>query len=56
MPIFVVFGLTRSGIELESTVSVADAQSTQPLIGFVFFCLERTGNQCQMQGLRQEYN
>ena len=32
--IFIVFGLTRPGIEPESTVSVADALSTQPLIGF----------------------
>ena len=32
-PIFMVFGLTRPGIELESTVSVADAPSTRPLIG-----------------------
>ena len=28
---FSVFGLTRPGIEPESTVSVADALSTQPL-------------------------
>ena len=33
MPIFIVFGLTRSGIEPESTVSEADALSTRPLIG-----------------------
>ena len=32
IPIFIVFGLTRLGIELESTVSVADALSTRPLI------------------------
>ena len=31
--IFIVFGLTRSGVEPESTVSVADALSTRPLIG-----------------------
>ena len=30
---FVVFGLTRPGIEPESTASVADALSTPPLIG-----------------------
>ena len=33
IPIFIVFGLTRPGIEPESTVSVADALSTRPLIG-----------------------
>ena len=33
IPIFIVFGLTRPGIESESTVSVADALSTRPLIG-----------------------
>ena len=33
IPIFIVFGLTRPGIEPKSTVSVADAQSTRPLIG-----------------------
>ena len=33
IPIFIVFGLTRLGIEPESTVSVADALSTRPLIG-----------------------
>ena len=32
MPIFIVFGLTRPGIEPESTASVADPLSTQPLI------------------------
>ena len=31
--IFTVFGLTRLEIELRSTVSVADALSTRPLIG-----------------------
>ena len=34
IPIFIVFGLTRPGIEPESTTSVADALSTRPLIGF----------------------
>ena len=34
-PIFIVFGLTWPGIELESTVSVADTLSIQPLIGFM---------------------
>ena len=33
IPIFLVFGLTRPGIELDSTVSGADALSTRPLIG-----------------------
>ena len=32
MPIFVVFGLTQSWIEPESTALVADALSTWPLI------------------------
>ena len=32
VPIFIVFGLTRPGIEPESTVSVADALSTRLLI------------------------
>ena len=32
IPLFVVFGLTRPGIESGSTVSVADALSTRPLI------------------------
>ena len=35
IPIFVEFGLTRSGIEPVGTVSVADALSTWPLIGFI---------------------
>ena len=34
IPILVVFGLTRPGIEPVSTVSVADALSTPPRIGF----------------------
>ena len=29
-----VFGLTRPGIEPQSTASVADASSTRPLIGY----------------------
>ena len=33
MPIFKVVGLTRLGIELRSTVSVADALSTRSVIG-----------------------
>ena len=33
IPIFIVFGLTRPGIERESFASVADALSTRPLIG-----------------------
>ena len=33
IPIFIVFGMTRLGNETESTVSVADALSTRPLIG-----------------------
>ena len=32
-PTFLVFGLTRSGIEPESAVLTANAQSTRPLIG-----------------------
>ena len=36
MPMFIVFGLTRPGIELQSIVSVDDALSTQPLIGCLF--------------------
>ena len=36
--IFIVFGLTRPGIEPESTASVADALSTQPLIGKLRSC------------------
>ena len=32
-----IFGLTRPGIKPESTVSVADALSTQPLIGNVWY-------------------
>ena len=35
IPIFIVFGLTRPGIEPDFTVSVADTLSTQPLIGCV---------------------
>ena len=35
IPSFIVFGLTRPGIEPESTVSVADALFTRPLIGFI---------------------
>ena len=30
--IFIVFGLTRPGIKPKSTTSVADAQSSRPLI------------------------
>ena len=33
IPIFIVFGLTRPGIEPKPTASVADALSTRPLIG-----------------------
>ena len=36
IPIFVVFGLTRSGIKPWSTFSVADALSTRQLIVFLF--------------------
>ena len=35
IPIFIVFGLTRLETEPKSTVSVADALSTRPLIGIV---------------------
>ena len=38
-PIFMVFGLTRLGIEPESTVSVENALSTRPLIGHNFYDL-----------------
>ena len=31
---FIVFGLTQSGMELESTISVTDAPSIRPLVGF----------------------
>ena len=37
MPSFVAFGLTRPGIKPESTVSLADASSTRPLISKFFF-------------------
>ena len=40
IPIFIVFGLTRPGIELESTASVADTLSTRPLIGSVSLPLQ----------------
>ena len=36
IPISIVFGLTRPGIEPESTASVADALSTRPPIGFEY--------------------
>ena len=39
IPIFIVFGLTRLGIEPESTVSVADAVSNRLLIGYSFAVL-----------------
>ena len=32
IPIFIVFGFTRPGIEFDSTASVADAPSTRPLM------------------------
>ena len=32
VPVFIVFGLTRPGIEPEFTISVADALSARPLI------------------------
>ena len=35
IPIFIVFGLTRRKIELESTSSVANALTTRQLIGFI---------------------
>ena len=34
IPNFLIFGLTRQGIEPKPAVSVADALSTQPLMGF----------------------
>ena len=34
IPIFIVFGMTRPGIEPKSTASVADALTTRPLIGY----------------------
>ena len=39
IPMFIVFGLTRPGIEPVSTASVADALSTRPLIGLICFIL-----------------
>ena len=39
IPIFIVFGLTRSGMARESTVSVANTLSTQPLIGSISIVL-----------------
>ena len=43
--IFMVFGLTGPRIEAESTVSVADALSTRPLIGInLKICLKRILN------------
>ena len=35
IPIFIAFGLTQPGIEHQSSVAVADALSTRPLIGSV---------------------
>ena len=50
IPIFIVFGMTRSGIEPESTASVADALSTRPLIGFndllVLLSIQCYSNHC----------
>ena len=37
IPIFLVFSLTLLGINHESTASVADAISTQPLIGLIWW-------------------
>ena len=42
IPIFIVFGLTRPGIEPKSTASVADALFTQPPIVQVAFRPEST--------------
>ena len=40
--IVIVFGLTRPGIESESTASVVDALSTRPLIGlYIGFMRQR---------------
>ena len=39
MPIFIVFGLTRPGIEPMSTASVADGLSTRPLIADRFLAV-----------------
>ena len=41
MPIFIVFGLTRLGIEPEFTASVADALSLRPLIGYITWKIGR---------------
>ena len=43
IPIFIVFGLTRPGIEPVSTASVADALSTRPLISSIQYS-KHTGN------------
>ena len=39
IPIFKVFGLTRPGSEPVSTVSVADALLTRPLISLILVCI-----------------
>ena len=36
---FKVFSMALSGIEPESSISVADALFTRPLIGFLFFTI-----------------
>ena len=38
---FAVFGLTRLVSEPKSTVSVADALSTWPLLGYVYVAIEK---------------
>ena len=47
IPIFIVFDLTRPGIKPESTVSIADALSTRPLIGSIPLHLGMDFNQCR---------
>ena len=41
IPMFMVVGLTRPGIESVSSVAVADALSTRPLIGFTYMNFSR---------------
>ena len=52
MPIFIVFGLTRPGIEPKSTVLVADALSTRPLIGCTVLDLHHFRLSCHQRWSR----
>ena len=56
--IFIVFGLTRPGIEPESTASVADALSTRPPIGKYLLIFKKcySSSKLKIKGLGDLFN